>query len=411
MPSLVKDLALLGSWMPFGQAAKMIGHFRKIEVSEATVRRFTEKSGQAWVELQTERAAVLEGETGEAPEGPALQQLSVDGAMVSLLHGEWCEVKTLAIGTVAKSDLEGEVHAQDLSYFSRTADHQSFGRLAVVETHRRGTEGAGKVCAVVDGAEWQQSFIDLHRPDAVRILDWCHGAEHLARAGQAAYGAGTAAASEWLGIQLHQLKHGEPEGMLRDLRVLCRDMAEGKGTDGGAAKVVKGSLEYLEKRREQIRYAEFQANGYPIGSGAVESANKLLVEARLKGSGMHWARKHVNPMVALRTVVCSDRWREVWPQISQRLGGKAREQAGGRQAKPSPQESAVAKEACRANAGPAARNRVELTPQSPRENHEQNRKPSAATERQPAANHPWRRMSIGRKQLSPNLPKQPNPKI
>ena len=66
--------------------------------------------------------------------------------MVSLLHGEWCEVKTLAIGTVAKSDLEGEVHAQDLSYFSRTADHQSFGRLAVVETHRRGTEGAGKVC-------------------------------------------------------------------------------------------------------------------------------------------------------------------------------------------------------------------------------------------------------------------------
>ena len=277
MPSLVEDLALLGSWMPFGQAAKMIGHFRKIEVSEATVRRFTEKSGQAWVELQTERAAVLECETGEAPEGPALQQLSVDGAMVPLLHGEWCEVKTLAIGTVEKSDLEGEVHAQDLSYFSRTADHQSFGRLAAVETHRRGTEGAGKVCAVVDGAEWQQSFIDLHRPDAVRILDWCHGAEHLAKAGQAAYGAGTAAASEWLGIQLHQLKHGEPEDMLRDLRVLCRDMAEGKGTDGGAAKAVKGSLEYLEKRRGQIRYAEFQANGYPIGSGAVESANKLLV--------------------------------------------------------------------------------------------------------------------------------------
>ena len=64
MPSLVEDLVLLGSWMPFGQAAKMIGHFRKIEVSKATVRRFTEKSGQAWVELQTERAAVLEGETG-----------------------------------------------------------------------------------------------------------------------------------------------------------------------------------------------------------------------------------------------------------------------------------------------------------------------------------------------------------
>jgi hypothetical protein len=55
MPGLVEDLALPGSWMPFGQAAKMIGHFRKIEVWEATVRRFTEKSGQAWVEMQTDR--------------------------------------------------------------------------------------------------------------------------------------------------------------------------------------------------------------------------------------------------------------------------------------------------------------------------------------------------------------------
>jgi hypothetical protein len=46
-------------------------------------------------------------------------------------------------------------------------------------------------------------------------------------------------------------------------------------------------LEYLEKRREQIRYAEFEAQGYPIGRGVVESANKLMVEARLKGAGMH----------------------------------------------------------------------------------------------------------------------------
>ena len=55
--------------------------------------------------------------------------------MAPLLHGEWGEVKTLAIGTVEKSDPEGEAHARDLSYFSRTADHQSFGRLATVETH------------------------------------------------------------------------------------------------------------------------------------------------------------------------------------------------------------------------------------------------------------------------------------
>ena len=282
-PSLAEDAALLGSRIPFTPAAELIGRFRKVEVSEATVRRVSENSGHAWVELQREEAKALELELKEAREGPALQQLSVDGAMVPLLHGEWAEVKTMAIGTIGERGTEGEAHAREMSYFSRMRDHQSFARLAMVETHRRGTESAGRVCAVVDGAEWQQKFIDLHRPDAVRILDWCHAAEYLARASQAAFGSGTGEASEWLGRQLHELKHGEPERLLENLRELGRELGE-----GAALKTVKTSLEYLEKRREQIRYAQFQAAGYPIGSGAVESANKLVVEQRLKGSGMHW---------------------------------------------------------------------------------------------------------------------------
>ena len=190
-PSLAEDAALLGSRVPFTPAAELIGRFRKVEVSEATVRRVSENSGQAWVELQREEAKALELELKEAREGPALQQLSVDGAMVPLLHGEWAEVKTMAIGTIGEPGAEGEAHAREMSYFSRMRDHQSFARLAMVETHRRGTESAGRVCAVVDGAEWQQKFIDLHRPDAVRILDWCHAAEYLARASQAAFGSGT----------------------------------------------------------------------------------------------------------------------------------------------------------------------------------------------------------------------------
>ena len=190
------------------------------------------------------------------------------------MHGEWAEVKTLAIGTIEEPNLRGEVHARDLSYFSRMMEHQGFARLATVKRTGVAPKGLGRVCAVVDGAEWQQKFIDLHRPGAVRILDWCHAAEHLAKASQAAFGSGTAAASEWLGVQLHQLKHGEPEQTLRDLRALCQELdrelaRKGVGGDGAeAAKAVRSSLEYLEKRKGQIRYAEFQAEGYPIGSGA-----------------------------------------------------------------------------------------------------------------------------------------------
>lgn len=57
----------------------------------------------------------------------------------------------------------------------------------------------------------------------------------------------------------------------------------------------------------------------------VESANKLVVEARLKGSGMRWKRMHVNPMLALRNGVCNERWQETWhTACQQRLHARSR---------------------------------------------------------------------------------------
>ena len=351
----------------------------------------------------------------EAPLGPALQQLSVDGAMVPLLHGEWGEVKTLAIGTIEQSGPEREAHARDMSYFSRMLDHGRFGWLATVETHRRGMGNAGTVRAVVDGAEWQQKFIDLHCPEAVRILDWCHAAEYLARAGQAAFGSGTREASEWLGRQLHELKHGGPERLLENLG----ELGLGLGA-GGVLKTVKASVEYLEKRRGQIRYAQFQAAGYPIGSGAVESANKLVVEQRLKGPGMHWARANVNPMVALRTVICSGRWEEAWSQISRKLGQQAKK----RRMKQDPAEvpaqkgrpTATDKNKPSEAAVPSTKKRPSTPPQLQR-NTQLRSQPAevggspAQVRQPPTANHPWRRMTIGRKPRAPKLTQKTYAKI
>jgi hypothetical protein len=74
-----------------------------------------------------------------------------------------------------------------------------------------------------------------------------------------------------------------------------------------------------------MQYPTFLAAGWPIGDGAVESGNKLVVEARLKGSGMHWARPHVDPMLALRNIVCSDRWAEAWQPIVSTLRQQAKQ--------------------------------------------------------------------------------------
>ena len=221
--------------------------------------------------------------------------------------------------------------AVELSYFSRRADHVTFTRLATVETHRRGVEAAGAVCGVVDGADWCQQFFDAHRPDAIRILDFSHAAGYLAQIAQAAYGPGTAAATEWLETQRHALKYEAPQPVLATARALRATVAA--RPDGApAAETIGKCVAYLERRVDQLRYAAFVAHGYPIGSGIVESANKLVVEARLKGAGMHWAPAHVDPMVALRTVVCADRWDEAWPQICAHLRRDHRTRAARRRA-------------------------------------------------------------------------------
>lgn len=322
-------------------------------------------------------------------------------------RGAWAEVKTLAIGEVAAPVREkGEwlVHTQAVSYFSRLADHHTFERLALVETHRRGVETAGQVGAVLDGAEWLQGFVNFHRPDAVRTrsVDFPHGAEYIGKMGQALYGEGTPESQAWLIPRLHRLKHDGPREVLADLRALTLahpDLPEWADP-----------LAYLAKREAQMQYPTFQAAGWPIGSGAVESGNRVrvVVEARLKGSGMHWARSHVDPMLALRNIVCNDRGEEAWPQSVVYLRQRDAARRAERQRKRCEARAAAAldRPTLAEPALPTLPVATELPcrPESPPARLAVASKPEGP--RRPAPNHPWRRMPIGRAQYQPAHPRE-----
>jgi len=283
-------------------------------MSASASRRKSEAAGAAYEELQTEEVKRLEKDMPVACKGAEKIQMSADGAMVPLLHGQWAEVRTLVIGEVQPVVQErGEwvAHTRNLSYFSRKTSSEKFERLALVEIQRRGVENARQVAAVMDGSDWLQGFTDYHRPDAVRILDFPHAGEHIGQVGEFLYGEGTPRTHEWLKGQLHRLKHEGPDDLFTELYQLK--------TQHPDAQAICGNLAYLKKREQQIQYPHFQASGWPIGSGMVESANKLVVEMRLKGSGMHWAEQHVNSMLALRNIICSGRWKEDWPKIEKRL--------------------------------------------------------------------------------------------
>jgi hypothetical protein len=400
-PRLQESLVRLGTWMPFRHAAHELTFFTGVPLSEATARRTAEQAGAAYVAVQTAEVDDLERTLPRPPVGPARLLLSVDGAFVPLVGGEWTEVKTLALGSIAEPVLEkGErvVHTRELSYFSRRSEAADFTRQALVETHRRGVETAGRVCAVTDGAEWEQGFTDYHRRDAVRILDFPHAMGHVAAAGRVVHGDATPAFAAWFEPLCHQFKHDAPDQTLNALRHLIQQ-AQADGVSPEAVATMQAQLDYLEKRRTMITYADFQQQGYPIGAGSVESANKLVVESRLKQAGMRWALVHVNPMVALRNVVCNDRWAEAWSHIVQQVRDQTRQRTRARRTQPQPvlADPAPAPPAATPSAPglsqPTAASELpaRLTPPAP--------KPPAPY--RPAADHPWRRSPIGRARFRP----------
>jgi hypothetical protein len=386
-PRLREQVTRLGTWMPFSRAIVELECFNGARLSEPTARRVTQMSGEMYVAVQAAEVHRLEKEVPPAPVGAARMLASVDGAMVPLVGGEWTEVKTLALGNIVeKIDRKGErvIQAEELSYFSRNLPSEEFTPAALVETHRRGLESAQEVCGVCDGAEWQQSFYDHHCPDALRILDFPHAAGKLTEAAHAAFGAESSQAKAWLDKQCHDLKHDSAAAVLLELEALPMSSAQ-------AQEMQAGHAAYLRKRLGQMRYAEFQAQGFPIGSGSVESAHKVVVEARLKQAGMHWARSSVNPMVALRNAACNDRWDEAWPQIVAQQLAEERQKKWARHPLPPPiKVVTVVMPSALAEPLPVA---VEAAPTAPTPSLPEKRKGKYI----PPPDHPWKKYPFSKK--------------
>jgi hypothetical protein len=295
--------------MPFAKATALLASFTHASVSESSAQRLTEAIGLAYEAVQLAEVEWIERDWPEVEHGPDKLILSLDGAFVPLLGGEWAKAKTLVVSQVdAPRMVDGKtvVSTHSHSYFSRVAEAELFQRLTFGELYRRQLETAEHVASVSDGAEWIQGFINFHAPSATRILDFPHGAQRICQIGEAVLGAEHASLRAWQSRQLHQLKHDGAEGVLDSLRIFAGAQE--------SVPLIAENLMYLEKRVAQMQYPDFQAQGWPIGSGMVESANKLVVEARLKGAGMHWSRASVNPLLALRNAVCNDRWDEAWQQ-------------------------------------------------------------------------------------------------
>jgi hypothetical protein len=81
---------------------------------------------------------------------------------------------------------------------------------------------------------------------------------------------------------------------------------------GNKREVVKSAIEYLENNREHMRYDEYLAAGYPIGSGVAEGACRPLVKDRMEQTGMRWTVAGAQAMLHVRALYVNDPWARLY---------------------------------------------------------------------------------------------------
>ena len=145
------------------------------------------------------------------------------------------------------------------TYFSRLSECSVFAQQCQVEVQRRQLKRRrpGQVCAVNDGADWIPEVVTACRPDAVRILDFYHAAEHLAAAARSVFGENTPAFHAWFVTQRRELRDGDPDRVLEALADLASIHPQ-------HAECINATQGYLLKRRDLIRYVEFKAAAWPM---------------------------------------------------------------------------------------------------------------------------------------------------
>jgi hypothetical protein len=210
-----------------------------------------------------------------------------------LIEGDWHAINVGLVGGWQGSQLV------DASYVAARETAASFAPRLGTEAARRGaldivgwrgvdTDGGGeaailrRVVVIGDGAKWIWEHVaTTFAGEGVEVLDRYHCCQHLWAIGNAVHGPETPQAEAWVSHAKDVIWQHGPDALLR-LLASCRP------TTQDAAKTLETERGYFRTNAARTCYAIYRDQGLPVGSGAVESPAKHLVQQRMKRAGMRW---------------------------------------------------------------------------------------------------------------------------
>lgn len=276
-----------------------------ISISAKQIQRISESYG---LDMETKIQESIKSEAGlKKAKSDEVTYIMPDGSMLFTREEGWKEIKVGRIfhaNDVVKIQ-ENRSHITDSLYVCHIGDHKGF--FEKIEYHAE--QYRKKIC-VADGAKWIWNWASDIYPKMIQILDFFHAMEKL----------GTYAALQYEDNPVQKIKwiERQKEFLLADkvLQVI-KNVSRQEPKNQNALKAKKELLSYYKNNKKRMMYGTYKEKGYIIGSGAIESAHRNVVQQRMKLSGQRWSMKGAQHIVNLRACKKSNQWSDVVDLIKQ----------------------------------------------------------------------------------------------
>lgn len=293
--------------LPYEQAAQVFERFGYGMVPPSSIWRRTQEYGEK-LKAQVERRQDLVGVERVKLPLPGLDHaqrkgISMDGGMVNIRDEGWKEFKAGTVFDVEirlerdekTGDLVEKPHAINQAYTAVLGSVDQFAPAFWVVAVDHQVPLAADSVVTADGADWVWNLTADYFPDSIQIVDWYHACQHLHKSAVALFPDDSEQAQRWYTRCQDHLFLGNILPIISDL--------EHAGLERFS--------HYFHLHQRRMQYHLFLTDGYPIGSGTIESTIKQF-KHRLSGPGMRWSRPAAERMLVIRSVVLSRSFDDLW---------------------------------------------------------------------------------------------------
>jgi hypothetical protein len=313
-PALASEVSLFAAMLGSLAEAQDVLAARGVKLDTKTVRTIAYRcAARARLAQQVNNAAFEDGVAGRRV------VISSDGGRIRLREtkrgpqtkkgrrrytGAWREPKVLIVYVV---DAEGKREPCFAPFIDATLQGPD-AVFALLRTYLQRLEitQADHVLFLADGAPWIWKRVPLlvhalglAAEQVHELLDFYHAVQHLGQVVALRQDWSAKARTRWRTQQRRLLMRGEVDQVMRAVRDICR---------GRNSKAIRKHRDYFIKNQNRMAYAQLLAMKLPIGSGAIESTVRRVVNLRLKGPSLFWCRANVEAILLLRSYYKAGRW-------------------------------------------------------------------------------------------------------